>query len=73
VSGSWVGPFYPPGTEPGDFLRLYAEHFRTVEADVTDYCVPDARLVDGWKSRTLEGFVLSAKFPRSVVHGGAGP
>jgi uncharacterized protein YecE (DUF72 family) len=70
---SWVGSFYPPRTEPADFLRLYAEQFRTVEADVTYYRVPDARLVDGWRSRTPEGFVLSAKFPRSVVHGGEGP
>ncbi|HZL98728.1 MAG TPA: DUF72 domain-containing protein, partial [Planctomycetota bacterium] len=69
---SWVGPFYPPGAEPADFLRLYAEHFRTVEADVTYYRVPDARLVDGWRSRTPEGFVLSAKFPRSIVHAGQG-
>jgi uncharacterized protein YecE (DUF72 family) len=70
---SWVGPFYPPGTEPADFLRLYAEHFRTVEADVTYYRVPDERLVDGWTRRTPEGFVLSAKFPRSIVHCGTGP
>ena len=69
---SWVGPFYPPGTGPADFLRVYSQHFRTVEADVTYYRVPDARLVDGWASRTPEGFVLSAKFPRSIVHAGQG-
>ena len=70
---SWVGSFYPAGTEPADFLRLYAEQFRTVEADVTYYRVPDARLVDGWRSRTPDGFVIAAKFPRSVVHCGTGP
>ena len=70
---TWVGSFYPPGTEPADFLRLYAEHFRTVEADVTYYRVPDERLVEGWRRRTPEGFVLAAKFPRSIVHCGEGP
>ena len=30
---SWVGPFYPPGTKPGDFLRYYATQFDTVEVD----------------------------------------
>lgn len=67
---SWVGPFYPPGTKPGDFLTAYAEHFDCVEADVTYYRIPDARMVDGWRARTPEGFELCAKFPRSIVHGG---
>lgn len=70
---SWVGPFYPQGTAPADFLGVYAEHFDTVEADVTYYRVPDARMVAGWRRKTPDGFLLSAKFPRSVVHAGDGP
>ncbi len=70
---SWVGPFYPKGTVPGDFLSYYASQFSTVEADVTYYRVPDRRLTTGWVDKTPPGFVLSAKFPRSIVHCGAGP
>lgn len=70
---AWVGPFYPEGTKPGDFLALYAERYAAVEADVTYYRVPDARLVDGWKRKTPESFRLCAKFPRSIVHAGDGP
>ncbi|MHC4846699.1 MAG: DUF72 domain-containing protein [Planctomycetota bacterium] len=70
---SWTGSFYPEGTAPGDQLRHYATQFRTVEADVTYYRVPDARLVKGWQEKTPDGFVLSAKFPRSIVHAGNGP
>jgi uncharacterized protein YecE (DUF72 family) len=70
---SWVGSFYPTGIAPGDQLRHYATQFRTVEADVTYYRVPDARLVKGWDEKTPDGFVLSAKFPRSIVHAGHGP
>lgn len=70
---AWVGPFYPEGTKPGDFLPLYAERYSAVEADVTYYRVPDARLVDGWKRKTPDGFRLCAKFPRSIVHAGEGP
>ena len=66
----WVGPFYPPGTKPGDFLSVYSERFDCVEADVTYYRLPDERLVDGWRRKTPEGFSLCAKFPRSIVHGG---
>lgn len=68
----WVGPFYPPGTRPADFLRVYAERFRTVEADVTYYRIPDERLVRGWREKTPEDFRIAAKFPRSIVHAGAG-
>jgi uncharacterized protein YecE (DUF72 family) len=28
----WVGPFYPPRTKPGDFLRYYATQFDTVRS-----------------------------------------
>jgi uncharacterized protein YecE (DUF72 family) len=69
---SWVGPFYPPGTAPADFLRAYATRFDTVEADVTYYRVPAARMVAGWAGKLPDGFRLAAKFPRSVVHCGEG-
>ena len=70
---SWVGSFYPTGTRQADFLSFYATRFSTVEADVTYYRIPDAALVRGWERRTPEGFVLCAKFPRSIVHAGDGP
>jgi uncharacterized protein YecE (DUF72 family) len=69
----WVGPFYPPGTKPADMLALYAREFTTVEADTTYYRVPGAALVRGWRAKTPAGFALAAKFPRSIVHAGAGP
>jgi uncharacterized protein YecE (DUF72 family) len=68
----WVGPFYPPGTKPAQFLSQYAAEFDTVEADTTYYRSPSAELVDGWARKTPAGFSLSAKFPRSIVHGGEG-
>ncbi len=40
----WVGPFYPPGTAPGDFLVHYAGRYDTVEIDSTYYAVPSARM-----------------------------
>ncbi len=66
----WVGPFYPEGMDPKDFLSHYAKEFDAVEADVTYYRVPDEELVRGWDARTPDGFVICAKFPRSVVHCG---
>ena len=70
---SWVGSFYPAGTKAAGFLPYYTTRLRAVEADVTYYRVPDAKLVGGWERRTPAGFVLCAKFPRSIVHAGEGP
>ena len=68
----WVGPFYPEGTPPGAFLEHYARHFDAVEVDSTYYGLPRPSVVDGWARRTPSGFLLTAKFPRSIVHGGRG-
>jgi len=69
----WVGPFYPPGTEPKDFLTEYGKHFDSVETDSTYYHVPARTLVRSWADRTPDDFRMSAKFPRSVCHAGDGP
>jgi len=69
---SWIGPFYPAGTRPADMLAFYATQFATVEADTTYYRIPSREMVRGWRTKSPPGFLLAAKFPRSVVHGGEG-
>jgi uncharacterized protein YecE (DUF72 family) len=68
----WVGPFYPEGTKPSDFIRYYATRFDTVEVDATYYAIPGQRTVKNWAEKTPDNFLISAKFPRSIVHGGQG-
>ncbi len=65
---SWVGPFYPPGTPPADFLPFYATQFRTVEIDSTYYRIPSRKMVQGWRDRTPPGFIFAAKFPGEITH-----
>lgn len=69
----WVGPFYPAGTAPRDFLAYYATRFDCVEVDATYYAVPRREMVLGWARKVPAGFALAGKFPRSIVHAGAGP
>lgn len=69
-SKDWVGPFYPDGTDASDYLRYYAEQFDTVEVDATYYAVPSVDTVQGWVDKTPDGFLISAKFPRAIVHCG---
>ncbi|HTT14192.1 MAG TPA: DUF72 domain-containing protein [Thermoplasmata archaeon] len=68
----WVGPFYAPGTPPGEFLERYARVFRTVEVDSSFYRAPGPFLVRRWADRTPDGFRFSLKVPRDVTHETAG-
>ena len=69
---SWVGPFYPPGTKPADYLMHYASQFGAVECDATYYRMPSRRMVEGWDRKTPEAFRIAAKVPKSIVHAGDG-
>lgn len=65
---AWVGPFYPEGTRPTEFLPLYARAFDTVEVDSTFYAIPPAKTVLGWTRRTPPGFTFALKFPQEITH-----
>src|SRR5262245_16737376 len=67
---AWVGAFYPAGTKPAEYLRHYATHFDTVEADSTYYASPPAERVRRWAEDTPPGFVISSKLPRDCFLGG---
>ncbi|UCD18414.1 MAG: DUF72 domain-containing protein [Candidatus Zixiibacteriota bacterium] len=66
----WLGNFYPQFCPVQDFLRFYSCVFNTVEIDASFYRAPTAKTVAGWKKVTPEGFVFTAKFPRTVTHEG---
>ena len=65
---AWVGPLYPPGTRPAEFLSTYAKAFRAVEVDSTFYAVPDAKAVRAWFERTPPDFTFALKMPKEVTH-----
>jgi uncharacterized protein YecE (DUF72 family) len=64
----WVGPFYPVGTPPGEYLERYAQVFRSVEVDSSFYRPPGSFLVRRWADRTPSGFRFALKIPRDVTH-----
>jgi uncharacterized protein YecE (DUF72 family) len=67
-SQDWVGPFYPPGTPPAEFITEYARHFDTVEVDATFYRIPSSTMVKNWRDRTPPGFLFAAKIPQIITH-----
>ena len=65
---AWVGPFFPEGTRPVDFLTIYSRAFDTVEVDSTFYATPPSKTVRGWAQRTPAGFVFALKLPQEITH-----
>jgi len=65
---AWVGPFYPAGTRPSDFLTVYARAFDSVEVDSTFYALPASTTIRGWTDRTPKGFVFALKLPQEITH-----
>jgi uncharacterized protein YecE (DUF72 family) len=70
--GTWNGLFYPPrgarGFRAGDELAYYAEHFDTVEVNVTFYRPPAAATTARWVKQTPRGFEFSVKLHQKFTH-----
>jgi uncharacterized protein YecE (DUF72 family) len=70
--GTWNGVFYPPrgaeGFRAGDELVYYAEHFDTVEVNVTFYRPPVAATTARWVKQTPRGFEFSVKLHQKFTH-----
>src|SRR5450432_3917693 len=64
----WVGPFYPLGTRPADYLTVYSRAFNSVEVDSTFYAIPPASTVRGWRDKTPAQFSFALKLPQEITH-----
>src|SRR6266516_4928810 len=64
---SWRPDFYPAGSDPKEFLRFYAQRFRTVELNTTGYRLPAEEQFRRWAGQTPPGFVFAPKLPGNRV------
>jgi len=67
---TWRGGFYPEGSKPADFLRLYAERLPSVELNATFYRLPSEEQMRSWAARTPETFRFAVKMSRRITHFG---
>src|SRR4051794_3845756 len=58
---TWRPGFYPAGLEPAEFLRYYAERFRTVELNTTGYRLPSEEQFRRWAEQVPDGFEFAPK------------
>jgi uncharacterized protein YecE (DUF72 family) len=64
----WRGLFYPPDLPSSDWLEFYAQHFATVEINMTFYRFPKPATLKGWLERTPPGFCFTLKANRQITH-----
>ena len=64
----WKEEFYPKGLAQSKWFAFYAEHFNTLELNVTFYRFPTLKSLQGWYDKAPAGFSFSAKVPRSITH-----
>lgn len=64
----WRGRFYPSGLPSKHWITYYADHFNSVELNVTFYRLPLTKTFEGWRERTPTGFSFSLKGSRFITH-----
>ena len=64
----WVGPFYPPGMKPQEFLPFYARHFGALEVNTTYYGIPKPDVMARMAERTPDDFRFVVKLHQSMTH-----
>jgi uncharacterized protein YecE (DUF72 family) len=64
----WRGAFYPRSIRASDRLAFYAEHFATVELNVTFYRMPAADAFRGWRDAVPDDFRFAVKASRYLTH-----
>ncbi|OGP91664.1 MAG: hypothetical protein A2156_15295 [Deltaproteobacteria bacterium RBG_16_48_10] len=64
----WNGIFYPAGLPQRKWLEFYAEHFDTVELNVSFYRLPAKEVFKNWSKRTPRHFSFGLKGSRFITH-----
>ena len=64
----WKEVFYPGGVSKTKWLSFYAEHFNSVEVNMTFYRTPSEKAMAGWMEKTPDDFAFTLKAPRILTH-----
>jgi len=64
----WRGRFYPSSLPAKGWLPFYAEHFNTVEINMTFYRFPKEDTLKNWLDLTPPEFTFTLKANRQITH-----
>ena len=65
---TWAPLFYPRGTKPKDFLRVYATRLASVESNYTFNALPTEKALASWVAASPESFRFALKASRRITH-----
>ncbi|AFY75816.1 MAG: DUF72 domain-containing protein [Hydrococcus sp. C42_A2020_068] len=64
----WRDVFYPKELVKKDWLKYYAQHFRTVEINNSFYKLPSEETLKKWRDTVPADFTFSVKASRYITH-----
>jgi len=64
----WKGSFYPEKLAAKDMLSYYATRLPAVELNNTFYRMPQAAMVESWKTQVPDNFRFSVKASQRITH-----
>lgn len=64
----WQGIFYPKDMNSTDYLKFFAQEFKTVEINSSFYHLPTAGTFSKWKDSVPGDFIFSVKVSRFITH-----
>ena len=64
----WRERFYPEDLPQRRWLAFYAQHFNTVEINMTFYRYPKRETLKGWLDKVPEKFKFTLKANRQITH-----
>lgn len=64
----WKNKFYPENLSSKDFLKFYAQHFKTVEINTSFYHLTKKTTFEKWKNEVNKNFVFAVKLYRLFTH-----
>lgn len=64
----WKGIFYPEGLKKNEWFSFYAQHFNTVELNMSFYRYPYINMLKGWRNKMPPDFKMTFKVNRQVTH-----
>ena len=64
----WKEVFYPKGLAQKEWFEYYAQHFNTLELNVTFYRFPELQFLKNWHKKSPAHFIFAAKVPKIITH-----
>jgi uncharacterized protein YecE (DUF72 family) len=64
----WKDTFYPEGLPQKKWFSYYAQHFYTLELNVTFYRFPRLPVLRNWYEQAPDDFHFSVKAPKAITH-----